>query len=336
MEIEEILQIIENQKKSNAMMDMGSIYFENNKDMIAAGDFESAMKLGCFDKEFTYYGVGYLDANGEVCYRISAQSGRLYRFVEHSASEELYPTPVIRHMTRRPAPSGHEEKIKMEVKRETGRKIRNIYNKKFFTSLKVLSDITPSNQAYTLLKTQQDMLEGLYDATGVQLFAGLVRNAVDCKALTRKAEQEFLTWLQDIEKQMEDDIIAKGQYKKVMSGFAYINTHGNLQYFYDAKQEVTYVEREKYNLQRLFTTPIFRKEYSLKEMGEFPQVRKLFVEEMKQAFSDEYIRLLQQIKGFPSVVPAKLFTEQCENVRKNCAEEAYQTFLSYGYRWNIT
>mgnify|MGYP005605767025 CR=1 FL=1 len=118
MDIEEILQIIENQKKSDSIMDMGSMYFENNKDLIAAGDFESAMKLGCFDKEFTYYGVAYLDANGKVCYRISAQSGRLYRFIENSASEGFYPTPIVRNMVRRPAPSGHEEKIKLEVKKD--------------------------------------------------------------------------------------------------------------------------------------------------------------------------------------------------------------------------
>ena len=73
MDINEILQIIENQKKSDSIQDMGSMYFENNKDMIAAGDFESAMRLGCFDKEFTYYGVAYLDADGRICYRISAQ-----------------------------------------------------------------------------------------------------------------------------------------------------------------------------------------------------------------------------------------------------------------------
>ena len=336
MDIEEILQIIENQKKSDSIMDMGSMYFENNKDLIAAGDFESAMKLGCFDKEFTYYGVAYLDAEGTVCYRISAQSGRLYRFIEQSASQGFYPTPIVRNMNRRPAPSGHEEKIKLEVKRETGRKIREKYNQTYFSALKVLSDIAPSNAAYEMLKEQMHELDGLYDAEQLKLFGGLVRTAVDSKVLTLQAEREFTDWISDVERQMEDDIVAKGQYKKVMSGFAYINERGSLQYFYDAKPEVTYEEKAKYDRKGLFATPIYQKEYNMREMGEFPRVRKSFIEEMKQVFSDGYLDMLQEIKCMPSVIPKDLFAKQCEIVKANCSEEAYTTFLSYGYRWNVS
>lgn len=335
MDIEEILQIIENQKKSDSIMDMGSMYFENNKDLIAAGDFESAMKLGCFDKEFTYYGVAYLDANGKVCYRISAQSGRLYRFIENSASEGVYPTPIVRNMVRRPAPSGHEEKIKLEVKKDTGRKLREKYNSAYFAALKVLSDIAPSNAAYVLLKEKQNELDGMYDAEQLKLFQGMVRLAVDSKVLTVQAEREFSEWIADVERQMEDDIVAKGQYKKIMSGFAYINERGSLQYFYDAKPEVTYEEKAKCDRKCLFATPVFQKEYHMREMGEFPQVRKNFIAEMKEIFTDGYLDLLQQIKALPSVIPVELFTKQCDIVKEACSEEAYTTFLSYGYRWNL-
>ncbi len=37
--------------------------------------------------------------------------GDYINFVLHSASQNLYPTPVIRYMSRCPAPSGHEEKL---------------------------------------------------------------------------------------------------------------------------------------------------------------------------------------------------------------------------------
>ncbi len=48
MNIQEILNTIEAQKIQTTIQDTASMYFENNKDLIAAGDFESAMKLGCF------------------------------------------------------------------------------------------------------------------------------------------------------------------------------------------------------------------------------------------------------------------------------------------------
>ncbi len=335
MDINEVLQIIENQKKKESIQDMGSVYFENNKDMIAASDFESAMRLGCFDKEFTYYGVAYLGEDGRISYRISAQSGRLYKFIEQSTSEGFYPTPVLRNMKRRPAPSGHEEIIKLDEKKNTARKIREIYNEPYFYLLKVLTDIAPSNGAYELLKEKQDELEGLYDATQLQLFGGLVRTAVDSKVLTQKAEQELMKWLHDVEKQMEDDIVAKGQYKKVMSGFAYQNAQGNIQYFYDAKPEVTYEEKAKYDRKGVFATPVFRKEYYLREMGEFAQIRKKFIEEMKQVMSNGYIKLLLEIKNLPSVIPTEKFEEYRNAVKENCSSEAYETFCGYAYRWNV-
>ena len=126
---------------------------------------------------------------------------------------------MIRYMSRCPAPSGHEEKIKLDVKKETGRKIRSIYNEAYFTALQRLSNIAPSNLVYPLLKEKQEELEGSYDATALQMFEGLLRTAVDSKLLTLQAERKFSDWLFDVRKQMEDDIVAKGQYKKDIKWF---------------------------------------------------------------------------------------------------------------------
>ena len=57
--------------------------------------------------------------------------------------------------------------------------------------------------------------------------------------------------------------------------------------------------------------------------------------EMKEIFADGYLDLLQQIKALPSVIPAELFTKQCDIVKEACSEEAFTTFFSYGYRWNL-
>ena len=35
-------------------------YIDNNKDIKIASDFNTALKLGCFDQEFVYYGIGYI------------------------------------------------------------------------------------------------------------------------------------------------------------------------------------------------------------------------------------------------------------------------------------
>lgn len=336
MDINEILEHIQqNNIQGDIGLNTASMYFENNKDLVVGGDFLSMMALGCFDKEFTYYGVAYLNAEGEVCYRISTQRKRMHQFVEQSASENIYPTPVLSNVVLRPAPSGYEDKIKLEVKKETARKLQAKYNKSYFEALKPLCDIVPSNSAYPLLKAKMNELDGMYDTAQLQLFAGLVRTAVNCKLLTAQAEHELMAWLHDVQKQMEDDIIAKGQYKKVLSGFAYENEYGMLKYFYDAKIEVVYEEKAKYDLAGILCTPVFSKEYHLNDMSKFVTVKKEFQTELRQYFESDYLDLLKQIKHLPSVVSTGLFEEQCDIVKTRCTEEAYRTFLSYRYRWNI-
>ncbi|MBO5366929.1 MAG: hypothetical protein J6A39_09945, partial [Peptococcaceae bacterium] len=151
MDTNEILtHIRQNNVKGDTGINTASMYFENNKDLVVGGDFLAMLALGCFDKEFAYYGTAYLDADGEVCYRISAQRKHMYQFLEQSASNNIYPTPVLCNIALRPAPSGHEEKIKLEVKKETARKLQEKYNKMYFMALKPLSDVAPSNSAYPL------------------------------------------------------------------------------------------------------------------------------------------------------------------------------------------
>lgn len=316
------------------LLNDASMYFENNKDLMAASDFEAAMKLGCFDQEFTYYGVGYLDENGRVAYRVSSQSARLYQFHKESASKNLYLTPIVRHMKRCPVPSGHEDAIKKKIKIETGRKIRTSYNAEFFQALKKLSDVSPVNQSYELLKELQDSLEGEYNEDKLQLFESLVHVAVESKQLTPVAEQEFVVWLKDIRKQMEDDILPKGVYKKILSGFAYMENE-QLKFFFDAKPEVTFKEEAIYQNKGIFHTPVFQKEYWLKDMSAFFKVKKDFEECMKTLLLGTYISALELIKKYPSVIDKKDFREVCVFVKEHCSKEAYQSILSYGYRWNI-
>ena len=317
------------------LMNSASMYFENNKDLMAASDFEAAMKLGCFDKEFTYYGVAYFEESGRIAYRISSQRRRLYQFVRDSAVANRYPTPVIRYMKRCPAPSGHEDRIKIETKIEAARKIRSLYNATFFQALKVVSNTQPSNQAYELLQEQQGVLEGEYDESKLRLFENLVRVAVESKQLTFMAAMEFAAWLKDVRKQMEDDIVAKGPYKKELSGFAYQGEDGRIKYYYDAKLEVTCEAEAEYHRKRVFHTPVFQKEYWLKDTGAFFMAKKDFEKELQMLLSEDYRDLVRTIKSLPAVIDVKIFSEQAEVVKNKCSKEAFDTFLSYGYRWNL-
>ncbi|MDR1604889.1 MAG: hypothetical protein LBS10_08925 [Gracilibacteraceae bacterium] len=170
-------------QKDGVIRKSASMYFENNKDLVAANDFTLALKLGCFDREITYYGTAYL-ADGAVNYRISAKELELRQFVEKGAVHGLVPTPVLRLIRRYPVPSGQEDDVKAKVIKETGRAVRALYNQIFFHALGQLQGLPATNAAYAGLTAIRDDLIGCYDERELQLFAGLLLTALDSRVLS--------------------------------------------------------------------------------------------------------------------------------------------------------
>ena len=320
--------------KYDNLQEDASLYFENNKDLVAASEFESAMALGCFDQEFMYFATAYQDEQG-VAYRISAKEIRLHQFVEQAATLGLYPTPVKRYIKRTPCPSGYESKIRQSVKIQAAQALRDIYNAAYFQALRSLSTTEPNNSAYPLLAQWQEELDGVYDHEQLALYQGLLLTALESKVLTVKSYLTLDGWLQGVYKELEDDIIAKGLYKKVLSGFAYALPAGDWHYFYDAKIEVTYNEKAAKEQQGYQTTPIFVRERWLKDMSQFRQMRQQFAGDYQAYCTQGYLARLQAIKNLPSPISPPDFHRQLALVQTNCSPEAAQVFASYRYKWNV-
>lgn len=321
-------------EKFDGLREDASIYFENNKDLIAASEFEAAMAMGCFDREFMYFATAFKDQNG-IAYRISAKELRLQQFVERAAVEGFYPTPVKRTIRRRPCPSGHEAAIRQAVKVEAAKSLRAVYNSAYFEALGQLSVIQPNDEAYALLKAWQDELEGVYDREQLALYQSLLLTALESKVLTIRHYLEIDTWLQAVYKELEDDIIAKGLYKKTLSGFAYRQAEQDWQYFYDAKLEVTYEKQALLRQQGYQTSPIFKREKWLKDMSEFRQMREQFIADYKWYCDQGYLARLEKIKKLPGVISRQTFDEQLAVVKKECSQEAAEVFASYSSVWNV-
>ena len=321
-------------EKFDGLREDASIYFENNKDLIAASEFEAAMKLGCFDQEFMVFATAYQDQNG-VAYRVSAKALHLQQFVERAAVEGLYPTPVKRIIRRRPCPSGQQTAISQAVKIEAAKLVRAIYNPAYFEALGALSRTAPNDTAYALLKTWQSELEGVYNSEQLALYQGLLLTALESKVLSSKHYGEIAAWLRGVFQEMEDDIIAKGLYKKVLSGFAYQKAGQQWQFFYDAKLEVTYERRALLKQQGYLTAPVFVRERWLRDMSEFRPMREQFLADYQRYCAQGYLERLLAIKELPSVIDSQEFAKQLSFVQAHCAQEAVEVFTSFGQMWNV-
>ena len=326
------------QKKADAyeefMKDFIQGYYDTKRDEDGMADFVKLLNLGCFGREFCVYGMAYEDETG-TAYRASGKALNLYEFARTCGIEGIYPTPVFSNLQRRISPAGTEDMIKNILKKETAAELKKKYNSTYFDAMHVLGKIGANNEAYALLSRMQDYLDGRYVESEIDLFEGLLLEAVNDKLLTTNAYLEFADWVKDVRKQLENDIKSKGRYEKVMSGFSYRDEKGIIKYFTDAFLQTSYETREEYELKGYQVTPLYVKKYWTREASEFIKVRKEFETHIRECLDADYWQLLDEIKAMPSAIPKDVYEAQKAIVKEQCSEIAYQNVVRYGRRWNI-
>ena len=326
------------QRKADAyeefMKDFIQGYYDTKRDEDGMADFVKLLNLGCFGREFCVYGIAYEDETG-AAYRASGKALNLYEFDRTCGIEGIYPTPVFSNLQRRISPAGTEDMIKNILKKETAAELKKKYNSTYFDAMHVLGKIGANNEAYALLSRMQDYLDGRYVESEIDLFEGLLLEAVNDKLLTTNAYLEFADWVKDVRKQLENDIKSKGRYEKVMSGFSYRDENGSIKYFTDAFLQTSYETREEYELKGYQVTPLYVKKYWTREASEFIKVKKEFESHIRECLDADYWKLLDEIKGMPSAIPVEIYEAQKQIVKDNCSEAAYQNVMRYGRRWNV-
>ena len=326
------------QRKADAyeefMKDFIQGYYDTKRDEDGMADFVKLLNLGCFGREFCVYGMAYEDETG-TAYRASGKALNLYEFARTCGIEGIYPTPVFSNLQRRISPAGTEDMIKNILKKETAAELKKKYNSTYFDAMHVLGKIGANNEAYALLSRMQDYLDGRYVESEIDLFEGLLLEAVNDKLLTTNAYLEFADWVKDVRKQLENDIKSKGRYEKVMSGFSYRDAKGTIKYFTDAFLQTSYETREEYELKGYQVTPLYVKKYWTREASEFIKVKKEFETHIRECLDNDYWKLLDEIKAMPSAIPKDLYEAQKAIVKEQCSEIAYQNVVRYGRRWNI-
>lgn len=318
---------------ASAMRDNERKHFRN-EDLQAGVDFETALKLGCFNKELMYYAVAYVTPQGVAC-RVSAKEHTMQQFVYNALEEGIYPTPIKQYIRRLPVPSGQENALKMMVKKEAARKVLSLYNDTYFQCLSQLTALEANDHALSLLLQWKDQLEGIYHREGLDLYRGLVYTALESKVLCAKNYFSLKQWINHIYKQLENDIIPKSQYKKTMAAFAYSKDMADWRYFFDARVEVAINKKEALEKQQYTTTPIFTREKWLADMNDFGAMRESFMADYKAYCEQFYLNGFKQIKTLPSVISAQAFEQQEKIVKENSTKEAYEAFCRYKKRWNL-
>ena len=307
-------------------------YFATKRDEDGMQDWVKLMNLGCFGQEFHIYALAYEDERGRA-YRASGKANNLFNFITTSAVYGYYPTPVMNNITRRTCPSGCEDMIKNLLKRETAEKLQEMYNPTYFQALHRLSSIAANNTAKPLLTKLKEYLDGRYLESEINIFEGLLLEAVNRKKLTPGEYWGFAEWIKGVRRELADDIHGKTRHEKNLSGFAFLDENGQCRCFTDAFLQTTYETKQEYEMNGMIVTPIYQKRYWLNDMSELRMTKKDFDEHLVHCFNQDFWQIYDEIRNLPGVLDEDIYEKEAAQVRELCSAEAYASLKRYGKRW---
>ena len=207
-------------------------------DLRVAEDIGKMAELGWFDVEFTMYGCAYM-FEGKMCYKISSEAKDIYDYIEHGAKQGVYPSNVLSLTEKCPVPAGMKELIAQDVKKDLGRKLREVYPQAFFEELYALAQAVTTNSAAALLWAEAEALEGVFEEEKLKYFEELVDYAYSCRKLEQTEYAALLQWIASERRDMEDDFVSKDIFEKTLYGIAYAGEAG-IEYMTNAQKEYVY------------------------------------------------------------------------------------------------
>lgn len=160
------------------------------RDAQAALDMGKKAMLGYFDIEFTTYGTAYL-LDGEMNYRISNEDDQIYHFMETAVVKDIFCANIWQYSKRYAVPSGTKDEKELLVKYITARQLQKLYPKELFEQLADIAAMVRENTAYPLLKQEQELLEGLFEADELRYYEELVWHCYNLFALDKNSYQEL-------------------------------------------------------------------------------------------------------------------------------------------------
>lgn len=288
-------------------------------------------ELGKFDREFTVYGCAYQE-DKKILYRISEDEETIQHFCEKSKKKGIYPTMLMSHGQITGVPSGMEDSIWQEEQRNLGYMLERSYRDVFLNLLNQLGNRSAMNGAYPVLQRWQDALEGRFRRDWQRIFDCFLEESFLTKQLSVEKYAELKRWSVSNWKQMEDDIVIKDIYERIMYGFLY-EMNGTIQIKYDAQYAKIYRKRQALLCQGLLVTPIYNETFWMKTFSEFPQIKAKFEQQLKKLL-EPCLSFMHQVAQLPPFIPVEEFAEIYATVKENGTPQEIDTLKLYGYQWN--
>ena len=279
------------------------------RDLVCAMAVGEMSQMGCFEEEFITYGCAFWQ-EGHIKYLVTGKSESMEDFLVECALKDWYPTPVSVRLDRSMVAAGEREEIRQNFKLDMVRQLRRLYNQPFFTAMAHIAQAPANDQAYPLLMTMQEELEGHFDDTELRLYEELARLALKRKVLSRESFLQIVDWLADTRSQMADDAVVKEQNSRTFAGFASQQPDGRLKYYVNAQPQTVQERQREEEAKGFLVTPVLQKTYWFKSENMLMAKRQEFETLLKGCVNDAYMTRLRTIHQLPTELNAALYHEQ--------------------------
>ena len=235
-------------------------------DAIAAVQSKELLRAGFMEEEFACYGTAFVE-NGEIKYYISSTERSMNRFVARCIMRNIYPTPPKYYVMRCNVSAGLRDDIRQQFKLDTAYALKRNYTLLYFQAMEKLSSYPVDNEAMPILQEMKDEIENTFDKIALEIFRGVVLEALTMKHLTQEGYSYWQTWIDDEYRKMEEDILEYNYYKRTYSGFAY-KQNDQIHFVRNAFETKTIERRNTLIAEGKLVTPILRKDYYAATYGE--------------------------------------------------------------------
>ena len=265
----------------------------DNHDRMCADHYSTLLALGMYDEELALFGVAYQKEGNSKCF-ISGNRDTVIAFIEDCREKQIYPTVMEGKIKRIRIHSGEKEKVEKEFKLEFARELREKYPEAFLKELQQIAQCPIHNKAAEILNPLRDSLEGCFDEGALQLFRGAVEYAYDGKILTALDYQENKIWLKREMEFLTEKLRKASNYKRMMSGFAYID-NDKVKYYTTALEERTQQKRLELISEGKIASAVYREEYCFNSYAELPKGIQWFDKVIEERMDANYIELLKDL-----------------------------------------
>lgn len=305
--------------------------FMKFRDLQVAEDFGRMAEMGYMDKEFTVYGCAFFDKSRRG-YLISIDDAKIIDFIIKGYDEKIFPTNMLYLRESCQVPLGQEENILNDVKRRLARKIKETFSEKFFNQLVMLSTVPNEDHAYELLNEYQACLIGVYDRDRLQCFENALHLAYQRKVLSHHHYWELAEWLNNVYRQMDDDIVVSDVFNKTLWGIV-CEKNEKIKTYINAKKESVFLRKQELENDGWFVSPMFKKRYGYNYTYKLNNAKDDFQKDIRSYLNDEYMGLLRDICSMPNNFDKNMYSEYLKKLKNEDNLDALNTWSSYGNLW---